>query len=239
MASVTGVVYQNPVISIHHDSINDFYSIIANDDIPVGTLVLLEHPIVGKETTMMAGLYIDTALCQELYPRTDKDPQYTVHEKINYNMFKFNNDLVLGSVVSKFNHSCTPNSHMTQVDDLDGNKIYGVWSHRKVPKDQELTIDYVNHGDTKYHDDSKRKHHFHCECTREYIQQNASRSKVHLNISSAFSIRDEAFIHASVNAYLDSTKGKGVVKAQRQARKLAKKIILVNDESEIPKTRKR
>ena len=232
MANATGVVYQNPLISIHHDPIKDFYSIVANEDIPVGTLVLLEHPIVGKETTLMAGLLIDTYLGKELYPRTDKDPKYSVHEKINYNMFKFNNDLVLGSTVSKFNHSCTPNSHMTQVDDLDGNKIYGVWTHRKVFKEQELNIDYVNHGDTNYHDDIKRKHHFHCECTREYIQQNTARSQVHLNISNAFCSRDQAFIHASVNAYLDSPKGREVVKAQRKARRLAKKIILVDDESE-------
>ena len=235
MANVTGVVYQNPLVSIQHDPIKDFYSIIANEDISVGTLVLLEHPIVGKETTMMAALFIDTTLCQELFPRTDKDPQYTAYEKIAYNMFKFDNDLVLGSTVSKFNHSCTPNSHMTQVDDLDGNKIYGVWTHRKVFKAQELTIDYVNHGDTKYHDDIKRKHHFHCKCTREYIQQNTTRSQIHLNISSAFRSRDQAFIHASVNAYLDSPKGRQVVKAQRKARKLAKKIIVVDDESEIPK----
>lgn len=195
MASVTGVIYQSDCICIEHDLHRDYFSVVAQDDIPMGTLVLLEYPISGDEKTLMGALIVDPILKKELHPRHDPDDIAT---KVMTNLFQFEKLIgvaLLGRVMSKFNHSCTPNCHMAMADFCNYQKVYGVWVHRPIKKGQELTVDY--------HD--------------KYILDN-------MNISNAFRERDLTFIQDIVDDYFESKAGRMVTEAQHDARNVAKKI---------------
>jgi hypothetical protein len=134
----------------------------------------------------------------------------------------------LGRVMSKFNHSCTPNCHVMIADHYDSHKVYGVWLHRTVSQGEELTLDYVNHGSVEYHDKMKEQHGFVCTCTEKYILDNDKRGDIHVNMSSTFRERNLEFIEEKVNAYFGSRgRGRAVCKAQRDACKLAKKIKII------------
>jgi hypothetical protein len=225
MTSTTcDIIYQHDCIRIGHDKERDYYSVVAECDIAVGTLVLLEYPVSGTEKTLMGALIIDQAFRDELYPRSENDD---IAEKVMTNSFKFDANLVLGRVISKFNHSCTPNCHVAMADFCNNDKVYGVWVHRPVQKGQELTLDYVNHGSVEYHDKMKEKHGFECSCTKQYILDNEKRADIHMNMSGTFRERNLGFIQERVNLYFAGKKGRAVYKAQRDACKLAKKIKII------------
>lgn len=228
MSTTTGTIYLNDSVQVMHDQERDYYSVIAQKDIPSGTLVVLEYPVSAKdEETLLGALIIDREFQEELFPRSTQSPP-CLQSKVHSNVFFFPPDLVLGRVMSKFNHSCVPNCHVSMADHYKGHKIYGVWVHRAVKVGQELTVDYVNCGSIEYHDKCKEKYGFDCDCTNDYIIANEKRADIHMNMSSAFCKKNEAFIQLKVDAYFrGNAGGKAVYKAQQEAAKTAKKIVLV------------
>lgn len=146
----TQVLYQSDKIKINYEK--DCYSIIATDDLKVGELILLEIVIWSpKLKHIIAAVMYDQDLSKELYPRDTDDPG----KKVNTNVFRFDENYVLGKVFSKFNHSCVPNCHMDAADFVNNERVYGMWTHRTVKKGEELTIDYVQTHDVSYHDEMK------------------------------------------------------------------------------------
>ena len=214
---------------------DDQYAVVATADIPVGTLVLLEHVIWNtKYEPLLAALEIDKDLYNTLYPRLTSDEAFPdkAMDKIQFNAFRFYEDeFVIGSLVSKFNHSCKPNCHMGIADHIEGAKIYGIWVHRKITTGQQLTLDYVNCGDIKFHNSMLAQHGIQsCGCTDEYILKNANRSEIHMNMSSAFCEKEKARISNMVDAYVSSGKYKATLKTQSMAVNNASRFLLQDEE---------
>lgn len=209
MSSVTtNVVYQSNDIRIHYE--HDVYSVLAEKDLPVGTMLLIEHVLSGTLEYLDKKVDKDVKLMTELYPR-----DYDIAKlKVRMNCFNFDGEFVLGPTFAKFNHSCKPNCHMDIADHVNGGKFYGMWTHKKVKKGDELTIDYVNQSDIDYHDKMKQLHGFKCDCTPEYIMQNSKRSEIHVRLGSTFRTNDAKRIHNLVDMYLDTPRGKRIVKNQ-------------------------
>lgn len=54
---LTGIVYTSPDIEI--DYTHDVYSIVAEKDLPVGHLVLIEHVLYGDINVLLNGVITD------------------------------------------------------------------------------------------------------------------------------------------------------------------------------------
>lgn len=169
---------------------------------------------------MIASILYDTDLSSELYPRNTSDPG----DKMDFNMFKFDNNFVLGRLFSKFNHSCIPNCHMDAADYIDNTRVYGMWVHRKIKAGEELTIDYVNTNVVEFHNAMKTKHGFKCSCTDEFIHMNDKRAEIHKNIGATFSARDRDYTAALVDQFLESKEGKQHLNHKAQVVKIEKKV---------------
>lgn len=204
MPAATCVIFQNAKVSVNYK--DDYYSIIANEDLDVGTFVVLEHVISTIDRNNMCTFIMkDDDLFNTLYPRkfdnenidrlfiksqkVDQDIDYDlfvkscqVQEKLLNNVFMFNEKYVLCNFISKFNHSCIPNCHMDVADNVKDKMFYGIWTHRKIKKNEELTIDYCQSGNVNHHNIMKNAMKWICNCTNEYIEANTKRAKIHMNI---------------------------------------------------------
>lgn len=110
-------VFKSSDVNIDYQ--NDFYSIKANDDLPVGHMVLIEHVLWGDINIVANGVARDDNLFATLYPRPSQGVRSTeqlVADKTTSNVFVFGETYVLGDTISKFNHSCVPNCHLDIVD---------------------------------------------------------------------------------------------------------------------------
>lgn len=217
-------VYLSNDVEINYK--DDFYSIKATRDLPVGHLVLIEHVLWGETNDLVNGVMRDKSLFKSLYPRHcyTKNIQNAI-QKTTKNCFIFDKSHVLGNVISKFNHSCVPNCHLDFVDHVDSNKFYGVWTHRKVVQGDELTFDYVNKGDVSFHNTMKKLHQFCCKCTDDYILDNSKRSKIHVDIGAHFRDRDTSLINTIVDTYLANSIGRQVSKRQKELKQEIKMAI--------------
>lgn len=220
---LTSVVYQSSNVEIVLE--DDFYSIKATKDLPIGHLVLIEHVLWGSYDYVTKGVARDSNLLDTLFPRTiAASPKNNVfEEKTKMNCFSFDGVTVMGNVISKFNHSCVPNCHLDILDFIGENKFYGTWTHRNVKAGEELTFDYVNKGDTEFHKDMKELHNFPCNCSAEDIEMNGKRAKVRLNMSAVFGDRDRKKINQMVDNYLRCGRGIIVSKSQKAFRKACSK----------------
>lgn len=215
----TQVIYQSPKVDVKYE--NDSYSVVALEDLSVGELVLVELVVWGpKIQTIIAAIIYDKELSSELYPRNTVDPK----EKMDMNVFRFDENYVIGRVFSKFNHSCVPNCHMGVGDFVNNSRAYGMWVHRKIKAGEELTIDYVNIGDVDYHDAMKEQHGIECSCTHEYIKSKEKMSKVHMKMDSTFLERDREFITEKVDQFFQSSAGAAHLRHVKSAKKLEKRI---------------
>lgn len=218
----TQVLYQSDKVKINFE--NDCYSIIATDDLKVGELILLEIVIWSpKLKHIIASVMYDRELSKELYPRDTDDPG----KKVNTNVFRFDENYVLGKVFSKFNHSCIPNCHMDAADFVNNERVYGMWTHRTVKKGEELTIDYVQTHDVSYHDEMKAQHGFTCSCTDDFILQNKKRVQVHVNLGRTFRDKCRNYTAKLMDNFMNSKHGLKYMKNKKAVEKLAKKIKLV------------
>ena len=185
----TNVIFSHQDIDIHFE--NDYYSVRAKKNIPNGSLILIEHVIHGNLQYLMSALFYNTELCDSLYPRqygkSLDDIIQIIGKKIHLNVFGFeNNVLVIGNIVSKFNHSCHPNCRMDIVDKVNNDRFYGIWTHKKIEKGMELCIDYVNGGSIEYHNKMNQLLGTNCLCTPEYILKNIKRSRIMMDLASTY-----------------------------------------------------
>jgi len=193
-------VYTNPNIEIKFE--NGSYGIYARSFLDVGSLVLIEHVFYGTLEEAHALLHLDDVLRKTLHPRTytDSDPE-TNAKKITMNAFQFDNELVIGSGISKFNHRCKPNAYLTLVDHIDNNKFYGVYTTAKVAPGDEITLDYFN-GHSEFHDKIIKQHGITCSCTPESLKHARIRASIELDLATRFRERQKEFINLQVDQYL-------------------------------------
>jgi hypothetical protein len=186
-SAVTHVVQRAPVLQVREDP---FGGIWASGDVASGALVLLEHVLAGERAFVCTGVGSSDDLFAGLYPRSASDPlpsqvmihpremrdaasvealQCAIATKVRYNAFQFPGPMVLGDVLSKFNHSCVANCCVRQLPGIGipgaGDvQIMAVFARRPVPAGAELTLDYVNGGDWALHAKMKAQFGFACDC---------------------------------------------------------------------------
>ncbi len=80
--------------------------------------------VYGTIQDTHAALMTDYDLQDTLYPRTTES---NLDTKLSFNMFCFNGVHVIGDEISKFNHSCNPDSFLTAADHVNDDRVYGVW----------------------------------------------------------------------------------------------------------------
>jgi hypothetical protein len=219
----TSIVYKAPNVEIHYD--NNFYSIKATKNLSKGHLVFIEHVLWGDTSYLCNGVARDDKLFQTLYPRPDDDKhsfEELLKRKTMDNCFCFDGVFVLGSMSSKFNHSCTPNCHLDIMDYKEENKFYGAWTHKNVKAGEELTFDYANTSSPEYHDKMKKFHNFSCTCSNEFILQNRKRVTNRKNTGDVFRKRDKTLIYSMVDEYTETEHGQDVSIRQKALRKFLK-----------------
>lgn len=213
---LTSPVFKSSKIMINY--YDDYFSIIANDDICMGELILIEHILYGTPNFLIRCLSQDKQLFDTLYPRNCEDAfENKLNLKMLKNFFVFGESYILGDIISKFNHSCLPNCHVDFMYEVNDNRFYGVWACRNIKKGEELTFDYVNSGDIIFHDKMKGYHAFVCQCTDEFILDNEKRSKIRKEMGQEFVKRDSTLIRKLVDMYLEN-EGKCVKIAQKSLR---------------------
>jgi hypothetical protein len=236
----TSIVYIDDVY-IHMEKFH--YSIRCTKNIKAGRLVLMEHVIAMDNPTQICGSIVaNKKLYHGLYPRgfpanVDEIPDVFTDQAISRDMqniwkiakskrdmnsFDFGNEIVLGNVFSKFNHSCNPNIHMDIVDSIGVHghpdaRIYGAWTLRPIKKGEELFIDYVN-GSIDAHDVYRDKFGFACDCTDKFKQAAKKRARVQMEICGMFRDREEAFIQKHARKYIDTDEAKTVIANHAKAR---------------------
>jgi hypothetical protein len=232
----THVLFWSPHVAVHTDPAGQ-YSVRATQDLATGTLVLLEHILVGDGAYILEAIRFKTSLFRTLYPRDPLGDQAVLsassqplddaaERKLRLNAFSFFGETVLGDAFSKFNHSCTPNCHMDIADKVAipfGKKsvlrvhVYGMWTHRTVPAGGELTIDYVNGADQ--HEACKAQYGFECACQPAQIGRAPQRAEVHRELGRVFRTRDRHLTLPTVDAYLRTAQAADVITAQELARR--------------------
>ena len=219
---VTHVVFQSDDIFI--DYTNDYHSIKAKQDLPIGKLILLEHVVHGDSQYAMGSILYSDELYHTLYPRfTDETKEKLIQEKLEMNAFNFG-EFIIASTCAKFNHTCIPNCLMNIADHYKGMKIYGVWICGKVKKGDELFIDYVNSGN---HHDILRGHNIQCNCSDKNVMDNAKKALIRHNLYLSFREKNEAFIQNTINVYGESSICKNVIFHQNKAKAHAKKYVKI------------
>jgi hypothetical protein len=192
---------------IYIEYINDFYSIKAKKDLPIGHLINIEHILCGDNINfLLNGTASDNDLFNSLYPRNiDITFEELIIKKTKSNMFIFNiGDNILGKTISKFNHSCNNNSHLIYQSNLNNSKFYGAYTIKKVKKDEELTFNYINKSDNDFHNKMKIIHNFTCVCDKKAIDRFEKRSKKYRNIAQSFKMQHENFINNTIGEYMST-----------------------------------
>ena len=103
---------------------------------------------------------------------------------------------------------------MDIADHMDDNMFYGIWTHRKIKKNEELTIDYCQSGNINHHNEMKKTIKWSCNCSDKYIKVNKKRATVHMNLGISFVKRDSKIIYNLVDNYINSDLGKIVKSTQ-------------------------
>ena len=161
----TPLIYKNPAVDIIDKDGN--FSIVANKDLKQCELILLELPIQGTQTHAESVVASVEYLFDELYPRRakwntllQKERIRQSPEKVLLNAFSMEGEHVIGNVLSKFNHNCSPNvaidGTLPVVNATTGKEtsVVCALTMRPIKKGEELTIKYsyhTGHNDLKYH----------------------------------------------------------------------------------------
>jgi hypothetical protein len=197
---------------------DNYYSIKAKKDLNVGYLVNIEHVIWSDDkNVLLNGIAQDSKLYEMLYPRiSGKKFEEMITQKLNDNVFKFEQNYVIGNTISKFNHSCLCNCQLAYVDSVNNDRFYGAYTIKKIKKGEELTFNYVNVNNKKRHDEMKDQIKFKCDCTEESILSLAKSVKVQTNLCSYFVERDNKFITSMTDEYLETLHGMVISKDQEK-----------------------
>ena len=146
-------VFQHDSIHIKYDVENDQYSIIAKQDIEEGTILKIEKVIVSTKEKMY-DLFCNCSdlsnFIEELYPRISyqemdqhnltKETVYSI--KCESNCWDDgNNKISVCFGLSTLNHSCTPNSFISEV--CTNNENYNILvAIQSIKKEEEICIMY-------------------------------------------------------------------------------------------------
>ena len=190
------------------------FSVRAKTDMPTGTLVFVEHVFSGSMPEMQSLMVLDDDLRLALYPRdvgdlgdgARFDPQRNA-KKVSMNSLEFGRELVMGRMICKFNHACTPNSYLILVDRVGDHNFYGVWTIADVQAGDELVLDYTN-GTVGMHDFYRDKFGFAASCafscTKEVVDGAHERAQSQHEMADRFTLRArETFILPMIDAYLE------------------------------------
>lgn len=168
--------YKHLDIDLTYDYNTQQYGVIALEDINPGSVLIIEKGLF--ETT---DLVIDCILkhkdlfdySKQLYPREETNDFYkTIHQKINYNSWDWDEDnkIALFYSCSMFNHSCEPNAAIVEIKAPfrfnEGFTFCAMISTQKIKKGSEICIMYdTNAG----HDHSK--FNWYCNCGLDHKQR--------------------------------------------------------------------
>ena len=216
----THVIYQHPSVSVHFENGN--YSMRASSVIESGTLILLEHMVVGSSDFVVQCVQCNRSLFEELHPRI---PEATALQKCNMNTFgREEDEIILGKTCSKFNHACIPSCIFRPADkvliehSLCNIDVFGVWTVKTVKVGDELCLDYTKRDDNclsvEEHEIFKSKYEFGCSCSVSDIESSYKRAVTIGNIGRMLYKRDEKRINTIVDEYARTDAAKSVVKNQ-------------------------
>jgi hypothetical protein len=222
-------------IAVEYDTEKDAYSVKARRAIPTGTLVLLEHVLSTSPELALYAILTDKSLFKTLYPRTDTPlDTMPLGERLGYaamklemNAYGFDGLHTIGSVFSKFNHSCVPNCRMIPADrpvleiasGLVNVPVFGMWTHRAIAAGEELVTDYITAPGDQFrpdlHDSQCAKYGVTCTtCTPESLVQSSKKAGIVTHLVESFRTRDTRLIETKVNAYFRSDACKPVMVTQ-------------------------
>jgi hypothetical protein len=230
-----------------NESINNEYKVIAKDNIKCGTLILLEHVLVGDSEYIQHAIAGNRTLFNELCPRRwdvekwgdsnwiDKSFDELLEEKnssvmqINgeikayYNVFLFSiNNVVLGRYLSKFNHACKSNALVTKLDCVRLSDdifihCYGVYATSNIKAGDEICMDYT-YSMTPLHYYICDETGVDCHCDTNDLKQIEDRYKAVIKIILACMERDKNLITNLVDEYLKTKEVKYIVTNQLLAK---------------------
>lgn len=180
--SYMAIVYLHPNVSIQR--VNNFSSMIANNTIKKNSLLLIEHVFTGSIDQCHFLVQENEYLYNELHPRNQKWSEMTnnaakeiiAKKKVSANGFMHSaTEVILGDTVSKFNHSCTPNSLCFKAGESKINgfvfNYIGVFACKDVSEGEELKINYGGIRGHNGEDD------FHCNCGLTTAERNRLEKK--------------------------------------------------------------
>jgi hypothetical protein len=158
MTNFTNVIFESGHIN-YFTKKDDYRGVRATADIKKGTILLIEHCLMGTSEYLMNTIVHDKELYNALSPRTDKwekqmhitpEKYYSeVRKKVEANAFGHdsweNGIWNLGFKLSSFNHSTVPNSiNIWRKEPLGGISQYYVYvkTINDISKGDEITISY-------------------------------------------------------------------------------------------------
>jgi len=160
MTNYTNVIYESQNVNYFTNK-DDYRGVRATNDIEKGTIILVEHCLVGTPEELFDILAHDEKLYNSLSPITDKwDEQIVITKKKDYSEIKkkvetnaFGNDdwkkgiSYLGCKVSSFNHTDYPNSiniwKEEYVGTISQSYVY-IKTIRDISKGNEITVSHKN-----------------------------------------------------------------------------------------------
>ncbi len=152
-------------------------SIHATNDIKKGTLLLVEKGLVDTKQTLIQLIMKVAKLqeyCMNFYPRQDNEevtPEI-IRKKLNHNGWDWeNNRMGMFFSLAMFNHSCTPNAFMVEMQ-INNSHWYiydALVALKDIKKGEEVTIIY---NETAGHDCSI--FNWNCECQMSFEQRKSN-----------------------------------------------------------------
>jgi hypothetical protein len=150
------IVYQYSHLERYYDNVSGQFSMIASEYIPEGTLLIVEEAILGRRKNIETLLAKDKELTEQLYPR-----EGTIQDKVNHNCWQWAEKsdeeyikrsfpICISYEISKFNHSCVPNSFAVRMilENKDEDYVLrytdcmGVYTVENIEKGAEITLSY-------------------------------------------------------------------------------------------------
>lgn len=212
------------------DTVNNYKSIKAKDDIDENQLILIEHVFTGSVKTCQFLVANNEYLYDELYPRTTKwkdDSEENRYQqayiKLNRNSFfsdivNGEQEIIFGDTVSKMNHSCYPNCAVQALYTCKLNnmnvKFIVVYSINSIKKSEELTFMYDFESRAHGKEDD-----FQCQCQLSLVERKNKwfETQERMNF---LKVKDRDMHHQLVKSYLDSIRSRIILINQYLAKQI-------------------